>query len=178
MISEISSIEQLKHNLNMGPGYGGYIDIFKAISIPESDWSSHCKWNDEKYTRNCLTNSDEFELLLMCWQSGQHSAIHSFNFQEGWIKVLKGELTIDTFKIDRESLSCEHEESIVIKEGEYTYLNDNMGFHRVSASAKGQTVSLHLHAERVREWEVFQDCKKEFTKVKPSYDSKSADCSE
>lgn len=178
MISEISTIEQLNHNLNLGPGYGGYIEILKAIKIPESEWRQFCKWNADHYTRNCLSNCDSFELMLMCWKSGQHSAIHSFNFQEGWIKVLKGELTIETFQIDRESLSCKHGDSMVIKAGQHTYLNDSMGFHRVSASSEGETVSLHLHAERVKEWEVFQDCKKEFSKVKPSYDSKTEDCSE
>jgi cysteine dioxygenase len=178
MISEISSIEQLNHNLTLGPGYGGYIEILKAIEIPESEWKQFCKWSDDHYTRNCLSNCDAFELILMCWQSGQHSAIHSYSFQQGWIKVLKGELTIETYRIDRESLSCEQDESIVIKEGQYTYLNDSMGFHKVSATSEGETVSLHLHAERVKEWEVFHDCKKEFSKVKTSYDSKTANCSE
>ena len=95
----------------MGPGYGGYLDILKAIDIPESEWKSYHNWSDEKYTRNCILNCDDFELILMCWKSGQQSAIHSYNFQEGWIKVIKGELTIDTYQIDRDLLSCEHEDS-------------------------------------------------------------------
>lgn len=178
IVSEINSIEQLVKGLNMGPGYGGYLDILKAIKLPAEEWEKYCKWQDEQYTRNCLSNCDAYELLLMCWTKGQHSPIHNYSFQEGWIKVLKGELSIDLFRIDRDSLSCVLDETIVIKEKEYTYLNDNMGFHRVRASGEDRTVSLHLHAERVKIWEVFEDCKKEFVKVSPRYDSKSKDCSE
>jgi len=162
----------------MGPGYGGYIDILKAISIPKSEWSEYCTWKDEKYSRNCLSNCDSFELLLMCWKSGQSTKIHSYSHQEGWIKVLEGELTIDTYQIDKESLKCERSERILIHAGEYTYLNDSMGFHKISASEKENTVSLHLHSERLTEWEVFHDCKKEFYIFEPVYDSKTDDCSE
>lgn len=178
IISEIKTIEQLNYNLNLGPGYGGYTDILKAINLPASEWEKHCVWKKDSYSRNCLSNCDAFELLLMCWEEGQHSAIHSYNFQEGWVKVLQGELTIDTFNIDKDLLSCEKDESMVIKEGEYTYLNDSMGFHRVSASGKGRTVSLHLHAERVKTWKIFHDCKKEITNYEPEYDSKTDDCIE
>jgi len=178
MISEINTVEDLNKNLNMGPGYGGYLDMLKAIKLPKEEWENYCLWKEDKYTRNCLSNCDAYELILMCWGKEQHSPIHTYNFQEGWIKVLEGELSIDLYRIDKDSLSCVLDETIVIKEKEYTYLNDTMGFHRVRASADGKTVSLHLHSERVREWEVFKDCKKEFQMEKPQYDSKTEECSE
>lgn len=178
VVSEIKSIQKLKQNLNMGPGYGGYLDLLKAIKLPKEEWGSLCMFNADHYSRHCLSSCDAYELLLMCWEHGQHSPIHTYNFQEGWIKVLQGELSIDLYRIDRETFSCSLDETIVINEKEYTYLNDNMGFHRVRASGEGKTVSLHLHAERVKEWEVFRDCKKVFEKVKPTYDSKTEDCIE
>lgn len=162
----------------MGPGYGGYLDILKAIKLPEEEWKKHCLWKEDGYSRNCISNCDDYELILMCWEKEQHSPIHNFNFQEGWIKVLQGELSIDIYHLDKEALSCKLDETITIKEKEYTYLNDNMGFHRVRASAEGRTVSLHLNSARVKSWEVFKDCEKKFEQVTPKYDSKTLDCTE
>ncbi len=178
IISDIKTIEHLNKNLNMGPGYGGYLDILKSIKLPEEEWSRFCSWKEDGYTRNCISNCDAYELILMCWNKDQHSPIHNYDFQEGWIKVLQGELSIDIFKIDHNSLSCALDETVVVSEREYIYLNDSMGFHRVRNSGGGKTVSLHLHSERVQKWEVFEDCKKEFNTVSPSYDTKSADCSD
>ena len=160
----------------MGPGYGGYLDILKSIRLPVSEWEKYCHWNENQYTRNCLSSCEGYELILMCWQKGQQSPIHNYNFQESWIKVLKGDLTIDVFKIDRENRKSTFDYSMIIKENEYTYLNDNMGFHRVKNSSDDSTVSLHLNVEKVNQWEVFQEDKKEFELVKPQYDHLSSDC--
>ena len=50
-----------------------------------------------------------------------------------------------------------------------------MGFHR-AYSAVDKTVSLHLHIEKIQEWEEFDPERKTFKKVKPRYDSKTEYC--
>lgn len=173
---KITTIDQLSKNLNLGPGYGGYNELFNAIELPKSEWENSCSWKDNRYTRNCISSCDEYELLLMCWQKEHSSPIHSFKFQEGWIKVLEGELTIQSYEMDREENCCHKKESIVLKPGESTYLNDDMGFHQVINSANGNSISLHLNIERVTEWEVFRACRQETIFVQPALDSKSTDC--
>lgn len=176
VISEINTIDQLNRNLNMGPGYGGYLDILKAIKLPKEEWEPLCKWNSENYSRHCLNSCDSFELILMCWKKGQASPIHNYNFQEGWIKVLEGELEIDLFRLNKEGSKAELDETLRIKAKEYAYLNDTMGFHRVRASGEGKTVSLHLHASKVEKWEVFNEEVGELEVVIPTYDTKHKDC--
>ncbi len=176
MIPTIKTIEDLKHNINLGPGYGGYTEILKAVQIPFDQWSSLCNFSEERYTRNCLSCCDEYELLLMCWNKDQHSPIHSYQSQESWFKVIKGELTIESFRVDSEGQSAAITNSIVIKEGEYTYLNDNMGFHRITNTGGGETVSLHLNVDRIKEWKVFNPEAKSINKQTPSYDSVSEGC--
>jgi cysteine dioxygenase len=172
----IKTIFQLNRNLNMGAGYGGYSELFSAIEIPKKEWKKYSTWKDSRYTRNCISSCDEYELLLMCWGKEHASPIHSFTFQQGWIKVLEGELTIQRYKMDREEICCHKVDSIIVKAGESTYLNDNMGFHQVLNSLDGNTVSLHLTIEKVKEWEVFRACRKETIFVKPLLDTKSDDC--
>ncbi len=173
---KIKTVEQLKKNLNLGPGYGGYNELFSAIELPKSSWENFCTWRANRYTRNCISSCDEYELLLMCWQKDHSSPIHSFKFQEGWIKVLEGELIIQTYEMDRSKNCCHQRESIRLKAGESTYLNDSMGFHQVINSSYTSTVSLHLNIERVTEWEVFRACRQETIFVKPILDSKTTDC--
>lgn len=175
-LAAIESIEQLKKSLNLGPGYGGYNELIKAIQIPHSEWEKNYLWKDENYTRNCISSCDGYELILMCWKEKQASPIHSYDFQEGWIKVLEGELTIETYQVDQETKDYRLQEAMRIAEGESTYLNDNMGYHRVVNSKKGNTTSLHLHIEKVNQWTVLDEEKHEFQNFKPQFDSKSPDC--
>ena len=176
MITKIETMDQLTKNLNLGPGHGGYLDLLKSIKLPESEWKRFVKWKDNRYTRNCISACDAYELLLMCWKSGHQSPIHNYDFQESWIKVLKGQLIIEIYHVDRESGDCKLDEEVVINEKEYTYLNDNMGFHRVKNGSDEDTISLHLNVEKVSQWEVFHECKKEFEIVEPRYDSFSNAC--
>lgn len=174
--AKITSVDQLNRSLNLGPGYGGYNELFGAIEIPKSEWEKFCTWKESRYTRNCISSCDEYELLLMCWQKDHASPIHSFTFQEGWVKVLEGELTIQSYEMDRETNCCHKKESLTLKEGESSYINDSMGFHQVINSSQGNTISLHLNIEQVTEWEVFRACSQETTFVQPVLDSKSSDC--
>jgi cysteine dioxygenase len=127
-LAPIESIEQLKKNLNLGPGHGGYIELVKAIQIPLEDWKPFISWNAEEYTRNCIANCESYELLLMCWQKDQASPIHNYSLQEGWVKVIEGELNIETHEVNSHDLTHELKEKVVVREGETTYLNDSMGF--------------------------------------------------
>jgi cysteine dioxygenase len=174
--ASIESFDQLVKNLNLGPGYGGYLDLLKAIKLPESEWKKHCQWKEQRYTRNCIASCEGYELILMCWKKGQASPIHSYDFQEGWVKVFQGQLSIDIFQVDREELRAELDEEVPLEEKEYIYLNDNMGFHRMRNTAEGDTISLHLHVEKVKQWEVWDDTKNEIILKKPRYDTFTADC--
>lgn len=176
MIPTIKTIAELKRNIHLGPGYGGYTEILKAIEIPYEKWKAICNFSDESYTRNCLSCCDEYELLLMCWKEGQKSPIHSYQFQESWLKVLKGELTIDTYQVNKSDMTAVKTNSVVVSAGEFSYLNDSMGFHSIRNSGSEPVSSLHLHVDRITEWEVFNPKTKSINKTNPTYDSKSEDC--
>lgn len=176
MIPTIKTIAELKKNINLGPGYGGYTEILKAVEIPFSEWETSCNFSKKNYTRNCLSCCEEYELLLMCWNKDQGSPIHSYQSQESWLKVLRGELTIDTYQVNKSDKTAVKTNSLVIKEGEFIYLNDNMGFHSIRNSGTEATASLHLHVDRITEWEVFNESTQSINKQIPTYDSVSDDC--
>lgn len=174
----IKKVDQLIKNLNMGAGYGGYNALFSSIDIPTEEWKQYITWKESRYTRNCISSCDDYELLLMCWGKEHCSPIHNFSLQEGWIKVIEGELTIHRYDMDRGKLCCHKIESIVLKAGESTYLNDSMGFHKVENTADDKTISLHLNIGKVSEWEVFRACRQKTILVTPIQDTNSEDCDE
>ncbi len=176
MIAQIETMEQLKKNLNMGVGDGGYIEILKAIDLASNEWENFCTWKENRYTRNCISSCDDYELLLLCWQSKHESPIHNYDFQKGWIKVLDGELEIERYVVDKVEKCAAKKDLLILKKGESTYLNDSMGFHKVKNYSENQTVSLHFNIEPVKKWEIFRDCRQSFISVNPLLDSKSDDC--
>jgi cysteine dioxygenase len=176
-LAKIETLDQLKKNLNLGPGYGGYIELLKAIDIPLSEWTQHIVWDEERYSRNCISSCEGYELLLMGWQEDQQSAIHSYNKQESWIKLLEGELLIETFTVDFDAQKLEVKDTILLKKGDTAYLNDDMGFHRMVNQTTERSISLHLHVESVREWEVLNPTDFSLSKEKPILHSKTEDCS-
>lgn len=172
----IRTIAQLKKNLNMGPGYGGYLDLLKSIYIPFDEWKKHCSWKEAHYTRNCISSCDSYELLLMCWKKDQQSPIHTYDSQESWINVLEGSLTIEFFYIDREDLSYRLNETIVLNKGDYILINDQMGFHQVKNTTNHNAVSLHLNLGKVKQWEVFDEIQQSINIIYPRCDSYSLEC--
>lgn len=174
--TKIKGIDELIKSLNMGPGYEGYAGLLESIEFDEHDWRTFTRWMDNRYTRNCIASCDSYELLLMCWQKGHTSPIHNYDSQEGWIKVLQGELTIDYYDIDRKEKCGEKTGSQIIKEGEFVCLTDDFGFHKVTNSSSGNTISLHINIEAVKEWEVFQEFEEAIIKVKPLLDFKNFGC--
>jgi cysteine dioxygenase len=154
----------------------GYVEILKAINLPKSEWEVYSSWKENRYTRNCISSCDDYELLLLCWQKEHESPIHNYDFQEGWIKVLSGELIIESYAVDRDERCATKKDKLVLKEGETTYLNDSMGFHKVSNASDGNTVSLHLNIGPVKKWEVFRSCRQSLETVEPILDKKSDDC--
>ena len=50
---------------------------------------SRC-FSPEKYTRNKLARTPDFDVLLICWEPGQETRIHDHSGQRGWVRVLEG----------------------------------------------------------------------------------------
>ena len=52
------------------------------------------------YTRNLIFKSDLFEVIAICWESGQASGIHNHRGQNCWMAVPIGKLRVQNFRVD------------------------------------------------------------------------------
>jgi cysteine dioxygenase len=66
------------------------------------------------YTRNLIYKDERFEMMTLCWESGQSSRIHNHADQMCWMTVPSGKLRGQNFRvleIDEEKSFCKLEET-------------------------------------------------------------------
>ena len=96
------------------PALGKLIDALASYKtqIPMSELRAHMELNpvvlgdvepyvqfsDEKYARNPIFRNDYFELLCLCWKSGQRSPIHDHKGSNCCVRVLLGTITATDFE--------------------------------------------------------------------------------
>jgi cysteine dioxygenase len=71
-------------------------------------------WSKNFYTRNLIYKDARFELMALCWESGQVSRIHNHADQQCWMSVPVGKLrgqNFRTLEIDEEKGFCRLEET-------------------------------------------------------------------
>ncbi len=71
-------------------------------------------WSEKYYTRNLIYKDERFELMAVCWESGQASAVHNHADQKCWMSVPLGKLRGQNFsvlEIDEETGFCKLKET-------------------------------------------------------------------
>lgn len=128
--------------------------LSKLELIPE-ELASLGSWSKEKYMRNCIFDSDEFELILLCWEAGQTTPIHDHGGEECWVYVVNGifKETIFTKNFGDALLPSK---SVEVNPGEMTYMIDFMGYHELKNISNERSMTLHLYAKPIRSCNILE----------------------
>jgi cysteine dioxygenase len=65
-------------------------------------------WKPDFYTRNLIYKDDRFEMMAICWESGQVSRVHNHSDQKCWMTVPVGRLRGQNFAVAEIDESCGH----------------------------------------------------------------------
>lgn len=152
-MESILTLEQLHHNLIMGPGYEGYAQLIKAIDLPRESYAPLCRWSDERYQRIRFFDTDSLEGLITCWKPGQSSSIHTYENAIGWLKVLEGQIDWEHFSPEAHGARPTYHKTFTT--GEIGFLNDDLGFHRFVNRGAEPTVMLLLYADKIKQWRTY-----------------------
>lgn len=147
-----------------------YKALGKRISIPISDFEPYIHYQSEDYTRNCIKRTDDYELLLLCWDVSQDTPIHCHNNQECWVHVLKGSFHEKRYHEDKDDELVVDQEIDLMRAG-VSYMNDDMGYHSLHNVADGKSITLHLYMDPIDECNIYDEDKEEFELVELSYHS-------
>jgi cysteine dioxygenase len=105
------------------------------------------------YTRNLIHRSGHYELMAICWERGQGSAIHNHHGQRCWMAVPLGRLVIQNYRIvagDEASGRCQIEETdhALMDPAHPAHVKPEAPIHAVlnPAGHGGRALSLHVYS--------------------------------
>ena len=168
---KITTIPQLIKELQLGTGTDGYMGPMDRVHIKPSEVKKYATWNNKRYTRNLIERNNDFEIILVGWEAGQKSPIHSYGDEQGWMYVVEGEIVVNHYFKSHGEAKMQFYKEVRLLPEKYLYVNDYLGFHSVTNSSKGRTLSLHLHARPVEGWTVYDPETNAFFNVKTGIDS-------
>ncbi len=113
----------------------------------EDSWRRYAVFGDDSYGRNLIWRSRDFELLLLCWKSGQASAIHAHGAQNCWMAVLDGVLEEQHFSARDGELK--RGRVMAYEAGGVAFIRDEIALHQIRAAGGQDGVSLHLYSRPI-----------------------------
>jgi cysteine dioxygenase len=130
-------------------------DILRRLVVPAAEIHPHTKFSDLRYARNLVHKTDRFEIMVMCWHSGQRSSIHDHAGSLGGLKILEGELT--------ESLFDKAPNGMIKSLNSLDYstgairVEETSLIHQISnlQSDNGKSVSLHVYVPPLTRMNVY-----------------------
>jgi len=67
------------------------------LIVTDQEIAKHAFFSEHRYSRNLVVRDKVFEILIICWKSGQRSLIHDHRGSFGVVKVIRGILTESVF---------------------------------------------------------------------------------
>ena len=167
--SELKTLNDLITALSEGERTT-YNNIIHSIIFQENTFENYASWSNDCYTRNCIVNNDNFEIILICWCEGHVTPIHDHDGEECWVKVINGEFKETIYKEDEKG-ELNILKTSISEPNEVTYMKDFMGFHRLENVSNKRSMSLHLYAKPIRKCRIFDEKSKAFVNKDLGYDT-------
>ena len=150
----ISSLNELISALESGY-YQEALNQSYDLNVSESEIANYTSWNKSSYTRNCIARNRDFELILLCWEEGQKTAIHCHNQQECWVKVIQGNFAEYLYEYDDVNNRMNPTNEVYVAQNEVTTIEDSNTYHSLENTYKGRSISLHLYMKPIVKCNVY-----------------------
>lgn len=162
----INNLSELLTELNNSTK-DDYAAIGARLEIPIAQLKTFSHWNSNFYTRNCIERTDHYELILLCWESGQSTPVHCHGGEECWVYVMDGKLQETHFQYENDKLVTENIE--ILGKGEKSFMCDDLGYHKLENTAGKRSMSLHLYMDPIDSCTKFDERLNNFEQVDLSY---------
>lgn len=163
----IKSIQQLVNTLNQCEDHS-YAEVLADPALDDLDWDPLASW-DQPYTRNCVARTDEYELILLCWNPRAESLIHDHGGQKCWVRQVSGKVEEVRYELHENGMNISNHE--VLGPGETTFMDDEMGVHKIGNPTDEKSMTLHLYATPIDECKCYDDQGKVIETAVMSYDT-------
>ncbi len=118
----------------------------RALDVTVADVAAFSQFDERQYSRNLVRGDGWYQVLVMCWRSGQRSPIHNHAGSTCGVRVLKGTATETAFA----TTPCGQGKAVSSRDmtvGDVCATQDS-GIHQVSnLQSKGNDlVTLHVYS--------------------------------
>eukprot|EP00730_Choanoeca_flexa_P020206 TRINITY_DN9881_c0_g1_i1.p1 TRINITY_DN9881_c0_g1~~TRINITY_DN9881_c0_g1_i1.p1 ORF type:complete len:204 (+),score=16.13 TRINITY_DN9881_c0_g1_i1:152-763(+) len=125
--------------------------ILSSYKSQEEDWSKYALFDSHCYTRNLVDDGNgKYNIMLLCWNMGQASSIHSHAGSHCFMKLLDGSLVEELYEPPsevQEGQAMEPQVETANPRDGVIYISDEIGMHRVvNPSHAHSAVSLHIYS--------------------------------
>lgn len=79
-------------------GIGTVCDFLRANPVETDSLAPYLFFSHSCYTRNLIFKNDLFEVMTLCWETGQSTPIHDHANQNCWMAMPQGKLRIINFR--------------------------------------------------------------------------------
>ena len=150
----------------------GILDFLRRHPVDPASLDPYLYFSSDHYTRNLIHRTALFELLAICWESGQKSAIHNHRDQSCWMATAYGRVQVHNFKLVRKDPStgfCELESDthFLITPDSPQEVDPAQPIHLVlnPASFASRAVTLHIYSKPFDTCEVYDLAEKRYRDV-------------
>lgn len=105
------------------------------------DYKDLIEFSDNTYKRIPIYTTEDFDIILICWNKGQYTKIHDHPDYCCVVKLLEGLLLEENFSVYEDKLKVFN--NIIIKPNDITSKCSNKIVHRIVPLDK--SVSLHIY---------------------------------
>jgi cysteine dioxygenase len=150
----------------------GVLKYLQENVVDSSTLAPYLWFCADHYTRNLILKTELFELIAICWDIGQKSAIHNHRDQRCWMALPYGKLQIHNFaliKKDGSSRFCELRSSGIIQldQEHAAEVDPAEPIHQVLnlPAYNSKAVSLHIYSLPFDSCEVYDLKEKTYSDV-------------
>lgn len=166
MLSSMIPIDEFAKRLSAIPendfGRAAVLEFLRINKVAPASLSPYLYFSHDHYTRNLIHRTRLFELIAICWEIGQKSAIHNHCDQNCWMAVPYGKVQVLNFRVvrrDEQAGFCELEPTthFMIEPDSPQEVDPEEPVHQVvnAASFASRAVTLHIYSYPYETCEVY-----------------------
>lgn len=103
------------------------LNFCDSVHLSDSSLAPYTFFDDKFYTRNLIYRDDLFEVMAICWEPNQKTAVHTHNGQLCWMMTQRGNITV----VDYKWLGCDHPEHQNVVDIDCTAGSDHVKLDRI-----------------------------------------------
>ena len=129
------------------PTMENHVKILNSSPMPSlKEVEKYIFWKSGAYVRNLIKRTEDFELILFCWDKDSIAPLHNHSNQWCWMSILQGELKETYYSAQ----SVEEENPKIIKTVYHnpsarTFIDDTIAWHSVQNVSQGKSISLNIY---------------------------------